>query len=197
MKDDAQPTKQHVIQQAAAQAFATYGFRKTSMDDIARGAGMSRPAVYLHYKGKEDIFRSLVQQYYETTAQDLRAALERPGPPAEQLIRAFDAQLGEAMAALLNSPHGLELFDTGAATAADIKQEGEACLQSIYADWLTRELEKGHVRFDAQVEDVAGTICDSIKAIKHGGADFETVTLRLHILAQLIGDGMTVARIAG
>ena len=74
MKDLSSDPKQHAILLSAWQAFATYGFRKTSMDDIARGANMSRPAVYLHFKGKEEIFRSLVQSYYDGAVEDVTAA---------------------------------------------------------------------------------------------------------------------------
>ena len=38
------------IIQAAWSCFEQYGFRKTSMADIAKGAGMSRPAVYQYYR---------------------------------------------------------------------------------------------------------------------------------------------------
>ena len=58
------PDRQDAILDAAFHAFATYGYRRTAMDDIARGAGMSRTALYLHYRNKEDIFRSLALRYF-------------------------------------------------------------------------------------------------------------------------------------
>ena len=63
MSDVTLDDKQSVILTAAWAAFASYGYRKTSMDDIAKGAGMSRPALYMHFKNKEDILRSLVAKY--------------------------------------------------------------------------------------------------------------------------------------
>ena len=65
--------KQQAILEAAWMAFSTYGFRKTSMDDIAKGAGMSRPALYLHFKNKDAIFRALVTAYYGNAAAELGA----------------------------------------------------------------------------------------------------------------------------
>ena len=190
MKDFSSEPKQHAILVAAWQAFATYGFRKTSMDDIARGAGMSRPAVYLHFKGKEEIFRSLVSHYYQGASADVATALAEPGSPAEQLKRAFDAQTGETMAAMLTSPHGMELLDTGAATAADIKEEGEAKLTALYADWLTREAEAGRIRLAGTAEAVAGTITSAMTAVKHDRSDYQTVKARLDLLAKMLGDGL-------
>ena len=42
--------RQTSILLGAWNTFAAYGYKKTSMDDIARAAGMSRPALYLHYR---------------------------------------------------------------------------------------------------------------------------------------------------
>ena len=44
---------------AAAEQFMRYGFQRTTMADIARAAGMSRPALYLLFPGKEQAFEAL------------------------------------------------------------------------------------------------------------------------------------------
>ena len=115
MRDDTTDPRRQAILQAAIQAFAAYGFRKTSMDDIARGAGMSRPALYLHYRNKEDIFRALIEAFYAANADALRAELfaAPDRPPQETLAAAFRVQGGEMMELLMRSPHGLELFEAG------------------------------------------------------------------------------------
>ena len=46
---------------AAFVRFARYGFRRTSMEDIAGEAGVSRAALYLQFRNKEEIFKSLAQ----------------------------------------------------------------------------------------------------------------------------------------
>src|ERR1700721_3126433 len=42
---------------AAVGVFARFGFRKTSMDDVARAAGVSRQGLYLSFASKEELFR--------------------------------------------------------------------------------------------------------------------------------------------
>jgi TetR/AcrR family transcriptional regulator, regulator of autoinduction and epiphytic fitness len=42
---------------AAVGVFARFGFRKTSMDDVARAAGISRQGLYLSFTNKEELFR--------------------------------------------------------------------------------------------------------------------------------------------
>ncbi|MEZ4672469.1 MAG: helix-turn-helix domain-containing protein [Anaerolineae bacterium] len=51
------------ILEAASKLIAHYGFDKTTVSDIAEEAGISKGAVYLHYKSKEDLFEALI--YYE------------------------------------------------------------------------------------------------------------------------------------
>jgi AcrR family transcriptional regulator len=45
---------------AAARLFARFGFDKTSVDDIARAAGVSKGAVYLHWPSKFNLFESVL-----------------------------------------------------------------------------------------------------------------------------------------
>ena len=47
---------------AAARLFARFGFDKTSVDDIARGAGVSKGAVYLHWPSKFRVFEAVIQR---------------------------------------------------------------------------------------------------------------------------------------
>ena len=52
--------KKHQILQAATEVFGTYGYKKTSMQDIADALDISRPALYQYYKNKEAVFLALV-----------------------------------------------------------------------------------------------------------------------------------------
>jgi len=54
--------RQQRILDAAAKLIAHYGYDKTTVSDIAEEAGISKGAVYLHYKGKEELFDALIMQ---------------------------------------------------------------------------------------------------------------------------------------
>lgn len=191
MKDLSVDPKQSAILNSAWRAFATYGFRKTSMDDIARGAGMSRPALYLHYRNKEDIFRSLAQHYYDEAAEAVQAVLAGDGPVPQVLAAAFAAQAGEVIEAMLSSPHGMELMDTSFATAADIAGAGEARLTGIYADWLRAQAQAGRVRLTGPADEVAATITAALKGIKAAAPDYPAYKARVAQLAALFGAGLS------
>ena len=80
---------------AALGVFLRYGYRKTSMEEVARAAQLSRQALYLHFATKEALFAAAVQRFLETgleaAAQPLRdSSLSLEG----QLLGAFDAWVG-------------------------------------------------------------------------------------------------------
>lgn len=47
---------------AAAALIARYGYDKTSVDEIAREAGVSKGAIYLHFAGKDELFGALLRR---------------------------------------------------------------------------------------------------------------------------------------
>ena len=130
--------RQEAILDAAFHAFATYGYRRTTMDDIARGVGLSRSALYLHYRNKEDVFRSLVEQYVAQAIAAMEAALLTPGQtPEAALIGAFAAKDGKLMDVVLGTPHGSELLDAGMSVTRDLIDQAEAQKIALLAHWLS------------------------------------------------------------
>ncbi|MEZ5753399.1 MAG: TetR/AcrR family transcriptional regulator [Paracoccaceae bacterium] len=160
----AQLDRQDAILDAAFQAFSTYGYRRTSMDDIARGAGMSRTALYLHYRNKEDIFRSLALRYFDEALRDMTAALNAPDQTLEQaLLAAFVAKDGKFMETVLTTPHGEELMDAGFSVTGDLAAAGEARMVAVLGEWLARRrLPPGLGSGD----EVAQAIIAAIKGLK-------------------------------
>ncbi len=191
MNDVTLDDRQSAILSAAWTAFASYGYRKTSMDDIARAAEMSRPALYMHFKNKENILRSLVVQYYDRAAVDVTAALAGEGSVALRLHRAFQAQGGKLMSTMLTSAHGMELLDTSSSAAMDLVETGEERLKSIYADWLAAEMSQGRVDLRKSPDHVAATLLGALKGLKKTCATYDTYMARLETLAILMGKGLS------
>ncbi|MGB7595546.1 MAG: TetR/AcrR family transcriptional regulator [Erysipelotrichaceae bacterium] len=53
--------KQHILD-SALHVFATQGFEKASMREIAAAAGLTTGAIYHHYKNKDDLFYDCVRE---------------------------------------------------------------------------------------------------------------------------------------
>ncbi len=191
MKDGGEPDeRQKLILNSAWAAFAAYGFRKTSMNDIARGAGISRPALYLHYRNKEDIFRSLAQFYYDEAAVNFEAALAVSGPVGDVLGGALLAKSGEIVETMLTSPHGHELLDTKSTNATDIAEAGEARLGGILAKWLDAGVQAGRVTLPAPADEVARICLASVKNLMMTAGNHEDFERSVRTLGHLVGDGL-------
>lgn len=172
MHDDSHPAaakdpRRQAILKAAFETFSAYGFRRTTMEDIARAAGMSRAALYLHYRNKDDIFRSLSQFYYDDAVAQVAQVLARDLPLDAALAQAFTAQTGQIFETLLASPHGHELMDAKHASCADIAQAGEAALVRVYADWLLRQAGTGRATLAVAGGD-AMALATTMMAALHG-----------------------------
>lgn len=58
-KEEAQETRSTIMMEALG-LFCQQGVATTSLSDIARAAGVTRGAIYWHFKDKEELFLSLI-----------------------------------------------------------------------------------------------------------------------------------------
>ena len=120
--------KRTSILDAAARVFAQYGFKRTTMSDIADAGGVSRPALYLMFDNKEHLFRELAGYRVELALHNAKAELVTNRVVTTRFINAiktFEKTYTEPVA---NSPHGDELIDVNRNLAADIMTKGRADL---------------------------------------------------------------------
>lgn len=64
------------ILNAAAELFTHYGFDKTTVSDIARTAGISKGAIYLHFESKDTLLEALVIRELKSYSEKWLAMLE-------------------------------------------------------------------------------------------------------------------------
>lgn len=73
---------------AAMELFDTDGYAAVSVDDIASAAGVTRGAVYHHYRNKEGLFRAVAAQLQGQVAATVVAAAEAAGSDPQARLRA-------------------------------------------------------------------------------------------------------------
>ncbi|MDX3808041.1 TetR/AcrR family transcriptional regulator [Bosea thiooxidans] len=97
------------IADAALRLFARYGYKRSSMDDIAREAGLAKATLYLHFKGKDDVFRAMLNLLARRVEARCREAVAMPGPFPERLAALVEAHHGQAYASFGTGEHLAEL----------------------------------------------------------------------------------------
>lgn len=85
------------IIQAAYAEFLAYGFQKASLHKIAEKAGVTTGAIYTRYKNKDDLFASLLQDFFETMRALLTPIAEeyekaKHSGQSEDILRAINAE---------------------------------------------------------------------------------------------------------
>src|SRR5258708_11264312 len=110
--------RQAAVLDAAVGVFARYGYRKTSMDEVARAAGVSRQGLYLQFANKEELFRKAVEQSLNSQLKAAIAALSRREDSLElRLISASDAWSGRFVGSLGSDAADLMCASTSLAGA--------------------------------------------------------------------------------
>jgi AcrR family transcriptional regulator len=115
------------ILDAAMTVFRRQGFRRSSIEQAAEAAGLTRQALYHHFKSKEALFRAVIERLYEeafAAETAAAAAAEKAGGGlADVIVAAVTAKLGQMAKSLDGSPHVEELFSEHLAQARDLYQK--------------------------------------------------------------------------
>lgn len=113
-------TKRARIIEGAMRVFLAYGYQRTTMDDIARAAEVSRPALYLLFRNKADIYREIGTGLLENSVETARIALGANAPFAERMTTAIERSLIDMIRTFSQSPHGAEILDMKNSLAGDL-----------------------------------------------------------------------------
>lgn len=75
-------TKERILDEAL-RLFSEKGYSNVYVGDIAEAVGIKAPSLYKHYKGKQEIFDSCVEKFYERMTQ-MRNGLLLPDTPSSR-----------------------------------------------------------------------------------------------------------------
>jgi AcrR family transcriptional regulator len=121
---------------AARGVFAQHGFQRVTMGDIAVAAGMSRPALYLIYPSKADVFAATLERLFVEWLAEVRVVLARKGSLDHRLRAAFDVWCVRPYELVLTAPDARDLFDSSRTFAADVVDRNFAAFEQLLAGQL-------------------------------------------------------------
>jgi AcrR family transcriptional regulator len=108
---------------AAVKVFFQFGYRKTSMEDVAAAAGVSRQTLYLQFHHKERLFRAALEYLR-------RLAGNQNGTEEQTLMGVFEVLCGDSLA--VSSPINIaELLVVARSREESIVSRFEADVLSV------------------------------------------------------------------
>ena len=128
--------QREAILKAATAIFLRYGFKKTSMDDVAQAAGVSRQGLYLYFDTKDLLFRKALQYLVShmistahSVAEDGNLSLR------DRLLGVFEAVHGSAFQSA-SPEHAFELLQSAQSADGALLVQLDRDLMGIVAALL-------------------------------------------------------------
>ena len=106
-KEDAQQTREQLID-AAEVVFAERGVSRTSLQEIAKAAGLTRGAIYWHFKDKAELFNAMMAR----TTMPMEGNLKAIDTVHEtQPLQRLKASMLDALQRISSDPRTQRVFD--------------------------------------------------------------------------------------
>lgn len=168
----------------AGKVFLRYGFRRTTMADLAKAAQMSRPAFYLIFPSKEEVFLAVVKRFIVEMLDEIRRGIPGFKTPEAKLAFAFDVWFVRPFEMIQASPDASDILESGSEIACHELTRAKADFEAIVTDVL-----KPLVREQSKVKLPAAKIAEILCRASHG---FKGTTKDAAELRQILHDHLTL-----
>jgi len=121
------PDRRNRIVDAARHLILRNGLRGTTMEAIARQAGIAKPTLYAYFPDKETIYGAIIEALATKLRTSFHAAISGPGDAAGRIGNALAAKYEVIADLLADSPHAAELY-------SDEDQHVKGHLQALEAE---------------------------------------------------------------
>ncbi|MET9532568.1 TetR/AcrR family transcriptional regulator [Streptomyces sp. NPDC006649] len=172
-------SRRATVLDAALTTFARFGYRKTSMEEVAQAAHISRPGLYFLFSSKEVLFRAAVTQVLEhdiATVEHVLADTGRPLP--ERLVEAFDQWAGRYTGPLTRNV--TEVIEANPGLLGEIVETAPRRFEELITDAIA--VESGREAALA----VARTMISASIGLKHQAPSREFFLERLKVAIDLL-----------
>ncbi|GAL35083.1 hypothetical protein JCM19240_3453 [Vibrio maritimus] len=117
--------------------FALHGFQKTSMQDLANSAELSRQSIYKKFGSKDNCYRWVIDTYLATMYASIFEVLDDDKiEPIDGLMKTFDVFIGNAVKVISN-PHGAQVLDDTLKATHASAQDWPIRFRERLANYLT------------------------------------------------------------
>lgn len=145
----AKPDTRETILDAMDTLMARYGYRKTTMDDLAKEAGISKRTIYLYFPSKEEVGLSSIGRVVSQAQSRMQAIAAEERPAVERIQRMLVERVMTRVRAVADYLQSLdELFEAVRPAYLARRQSQFEAEQSLLAEVLAEGRADGSLLFD-------------------------------------------------
>jgi AcrR family transcriptional regulator len=175
------------IIKVAQDVFAKFGFRKTTMDEIAEAARKAKSSVYHYFESKEEIFKTIVEREGETLGNCLIEIVSRVNSPEEK-IRLYVLTRMKEIHRLLNFYSAIkDDYLDHYAFIEKIRSEHDKKEKQIISGMLKEGIEKGVFDPNIDIESLAHSLVIALKGFEHEWIRAKDISNLEKTLSDLVG----------
>lgn len=147
--------------------FAKFGFKKTTMNEIASGVNRAKSSIYHYFKSKEEIFQTVLEKEEEELRREITNAIEQESLPQMKLYAYMKTKM-QSLNKLINFYNILkdEYLSKHYQFIDKIKERYRQYELEIIKNIL-HSSEKEGILFDKNIEDTALAITIALKGFEH------------------------------
>ena len=174
--------KESRILAAAKTVFLRHGFRRVTMQDIADEAGISRPALYLKYSNKEQVFLAVVSDVATKNLEFIRGDLWAHPTMESKLHFAFEVWTVDPFRMMIESPNAKDLIDCTHGFAREIMEKLSAEFEAILVEILSPAVKAPVASLAGDEELLAPEIAHLLATSIHGFKESAHTTRELRTM---------------
>jgi len=121
---------------AANRVFLQFGYRRSTMGDIAEEAGILRPTLYLVFPSKEEIFSAVLGRVLNAELEEIRVKLAKHNTPTAKLMLALEVWCVRNYELTHSVAGATDLYESSFEFAHEIADKSTAEFNTILAQIL-------------------------------------------------------------
>jgi len=178
-RGDADHERRRQIIAVAAHQFRLYGFRKTSVADLAKAVGVSSTYTYRFFRSKQAIGEAVVASVLGDLEEKLKRVLEEDGTATQRLRRFVELTLSRSLDIFFDGSHMHALMAAAVEEDWAATHHHASVLTEMIRTLIVEGRQSGEFERKTPLDDVANGVAEALRLFYH------PVSLQLRSRAEL------------
>ena len=178
-------TREDKIAEAAIGIILRYGMARTTMNDVAQEAGISRQTLYAIFASKDELLRATIRFLANRTVRDIEADFARTSELSERMDAVIHHIAVRSFELLRASPDADDIV-SGFNSACKEELEGGSARYRALIEQMLRPYDKNIVAAGMSLTELADFIQKSTLTIKHEAKDMAHVNALAKTLKAMV-----------